>query len=112
MTPTDFNKRGKEKYDTNDYQGAIEDDTEAIKLDPNYAEADHNRGVARTAQGDKTGASEDYQKPQTRDTQPPRTTWAKRMPMVRAWSKMKPRRSFGIARPQTKDTQPHRPTLA
>ncbi len=61
MTPTDFNKRGNEKYDTNNYQGAIEDDTAAIKLDTNYAEADHNRGVARTAQGDKPGAGEDYQ---------------------------------------------------
>jgi TPR repeat protein len=62
MTPTDFNKMGKDKYDARDYQGAIENYAEAIKLDPNDADAYYNRAIARTAQGDMTGALEDHQK--------------------------------------------------
>ena len=41
-------------------QGAIDDYTLAIKINPNYAGAYYNRGNARYELGDKQGAIEDY----------------------------------------------------
>ena len=53
-----------------DYQGAIENYEEAIKLDPTYAETPDpsyaraylNRGLAKARQGDYQGAIQDYDK--------------------------------------------------
>jgi lipoprotein NlpI len=43
-----------------DYVTAIEEYTQAIRLDPNYAVAYHNRGFAYHAKGDNDGAITDY----------------------------------------------------
>ena len=45
-----------------DYAGAIEDYTQAIELDPKFAEAYFNRGNAKHSSGDYAGAIEDYTK--------------------------------------------------
>jgi tetratricopeptide (TPR) repeat protein len=39
-----------EKYYNADYEGAIADCTEAIRLEPDFAEAYYNRGLARLPQ--------------------------------------------------------------
>ena len=41
-------------------QGAIDDYTLAIKINPNYAKAYYNRGYVRKDLGDKQGAIDDY----------------------------------------------------
>ncbi|TFI53062.1 serine protease [Mastigocladus laminosus UU774] len=56
----DFLIKAKEKYDQKDYKGAIVDLTEAIRLNPNYANAYYNRGLVRGDLGDKQGAVADY----------------------------------------------------
>jgi len=45
-----------------DIQGAIEDCTEAIRLDPNYAEAYFKRGILKQYLGDEQGAKADFEK--------------------------------------------------
>jgi tetratricopeptide (TPR) repeat protein len=45
-----------------DKQGAIDDYSQAIKLDSNYFCAYNNRGVVREEMGDYRGATEDYNK--------------------------------------------------
>jgi tetratricopeptide (TPR) repeat protein len=42
------------------HDDAIEDYDQAIKLDPNFARAYRNRGLARTKKGDKKGADADF----------------------------------------------------
>ncbi len=44
--------RGIARSDAGDKQGAIADYTKAIKINPQYAEAYNNRGVARKDSGD------------------------------------------------------------
>ncbi|WP_082801150.1 tetratricopeptide repeat protein [Cylindrospermopsis raciborskii] len=44
------------------YRGAIDDYTQAIKLNPNDALAYYNRGIARSNLGDNQGAIADLQK--------------------------------------------------
>ena len=52
--------RGAQKADRQDYRGAIADYTQALRFDPDLAEAYYNRGVARAALEDRQGALEDY----------------------------------------------------
>jgi tetratricopeptide (TPR) repeat protein len=55
----DFFIRGEEKYIKGDLQGAIKDFSQAIVLNPNYAEAYDGRGKARYRLGDNKGAVAD-----------------------------------------------------
>src|SRR6516162_6240682 len=41
-------------------EGALQDYSEAIRLNPDYADAFYNRGAARRANGDLEGALHDY----------------------------------------------------
>ena len=45
-----------------DIQGAIEDYNKAIEINPKYAEAFYNRGIAKFTIGDKEGACSDWRK--------------------------------------------------
>jgi tetratricopeptide (TPR) repeat protein len=56
----DFLIQGEEKYEKEDYQGAIAAYTQAIVLNPNYAEAYNGRGNARYRLGDHKGAVADF----------------------------------------------------
>jgi tetratricopeptide (TPR) repeat protein len=56
----DFSKGGLEKYNKADYQGAIADYNEAIRLQPDLANAYKSRGNAKYRLGDKQGAIQDY----------------------------------------------------
>ncbi|MEH2404209.1 MAG: tetratricopeptide repeat protein [Nostoc sp.] len=56
----DFYIKANEKYRQKDYRGAITNYSEAIRLNPNYAEAYLNRGYTRSDLGDKQGAIADY----------------------------------------------------
>jgi tetratricopeptide (TPR) repeat protein len=58
--PDDFFIKGNEKASNQDFRGALTDFSEAIKLDPNYANAYNNRGNIRDELGDKQGAIADY----------------------------------------------------
>ncbi|MDH6098039.1 tetratricopeptide repeat protein [Anabaenopsis sp. FSS-46] len=52
--------RGVDRSDLGDNQGAIDDYTQAIHIDPNYANAYNNRGLARSNLGDYQSAIDDY----------------------------------------------------
>ncbi|MEH2195733.1 MAG: tetratricopeptide repeat protein [Nostoc sp.] len=60
MNAENFFNRGNDKREKKDYQGAIEDYSQTIKINPNYVDAYNYRGVARSALGDNKGAIEDY----------------------------------------------------
>jgi tetratricopeptide (TPR) repeat protein len=62
MTAESFFNRAMMKQSQGDYQGAIADHTQAIKLKPNDAVNYYNRGISRQALGDKQGAIADFQK--------------------------------------------------
>jgi tetratricopeptide (TPR) repeat protein len=67
QTQTPASARGLVKKGTllmsgNHVDAAIDSYNQAIKLDPNYAEAYVNRGLARRAKGDLAGSIEDYEK--------------------------------------------------
>ncbi|PSB01651.1 tetratricopeptide repeat protein [Merismopedia glauca] len=57
-----YDFRGLSRYYTQDYQGAIADFDEAIRLAPIYFKYYYNRGLARSKQGDKSGAIKDFDK--------------------------------------------------
>jgi tetratricopeptide (TPR) repeat protein/S1-C subfamily serine protease len=55
-----YNNRGNVRNELGDKQGAIDDYNQAIKINPNDAQAYYNRGVVRDDLGDKQGAIDDY----------------------------------------------------
>ena len=60
-----YNKRGNEKYDAEDYKGAISDYTKAIEIYPkgeDTGDAYHGRGYAKEMLKDFEGALSDYTK--------------------------------------------------
>jgi tetratricopeptide (TPR) repeat protein len=57
-----YNDRGNKRATAGDDRGAIADFTQAIQLDPKFAEAYKNRGDARVKLGDKQGALVDFNK--------------------------------------------------
>jgi tetratricopeptide (TPR) repeat protein len=57
-----YENRGIAKYNLEDYKGAIEDYTRAIKLNPNRAGTYYNRGIAKYNLEDYKGAIEDNDK--------------------------------------------------
>ncbi|MEG4801038.1 tetratricopeptide repeat protein [Microcoleus sp. ARI1-B5] len=56
----EFYNLGGQKYDKEDYRGAIEACDRAIGIDPNYADGYNDRGNARSILGDNQGAIGDY----------------------------------------------------
>ncbi|ARV60614.1 hypothetical protein BZZ01_20145 [Nostocales cyanobacterium HT-58-2] len=59
-TAEDFITQGYDKFEQEDYQGAIAAYTEAIRLNPNSYRAYTLRGLARLLEGDNQGAITDY----------------------------------------------------
>ncbi|MEB3148317.1 MAG: tetratricopeptide repeat protein, partial [Sphaerospermopsis sp.] len=53
--------RGVVKSDLGDKKGAIDDFTQAITINPQFAKAYHNRGYAKFDLGDKKGAIDDLE---------------------------------------------------
>ena len=72
-TAADYLARGNAHYGCKDYDGAIADYDQAIRLDPKYTTAYINRGLARKAKGDLDGAIADSSRPSgsTPSTPPP-----------------------------------------
>ena len=58
----DYNNRGLTRFFLGDYQGAIDDYTQAVKLSPNFAIAYTRRGSIYLMQEKKQEAIDDYQK--------------------------------------------------
>ena len=50
------------KYALGDNQGALDDYSKGIEINPQYAVAFYNRGNAKYALGDKEGACSDWRK--------------------------------------------------
>jgi tetratricopeptide (TPR) repeat protein len=60
LTAIDYNNRGFVKIESGDYQGAIADFNQAIKLQPDYATAYNNRGLLKMGAEDNQGAITDF----------------------------------------------------
>lgn len=63
MSAVDLYNRGVDKLDAGDYEGAIADFNEAIRLAPQDAESYYNRGYARHILGAYQQAIADYTEP-------------------------------------------------
>jgi tetratricopeptide (TPR) repeat protein len=61
-TAGEYVNRGNENYRKGDYTSAITDYSEAIRINPNYADAYYWRGAAKSFLSDKQGAIADYSK--------------------------------------------------
>ena len=59
---TQYSNQGIEKYEAGNYQGAIDDWSKAIEINPQNAIAYNNRGSAKDDLGDHQGAITDYTK--------------------------------------------------
>jgi serine protease Do len=59
LTADDWFLSAGEKYKKSDFRGAIADFDQALRIQPDYAAAYYNRGIARSALGDKQGAIAD-----------------------------------------------------
>jgi tetratricopeptide (TPR) repeat protein len=59
-TPYAFYSRGVALHDERDYDGAIADYTESLRLKPDFAHAFYNRGLAHQTKGDYDRAITDY----------------------------------------------------
>jgi tetratricopeptide (TPR) repeat protein len=59
MSAQDFYRRGVDRAQTGDNQGAIEDFSRALQLASNYGGAYHDRGIVRARVGDLPGAIDD-----------------------------------------------------
>ena len=57
-----YYKRGNDKYDAEDYKGAIKDYTKAIKINPQYSDALNNRGNVKLDLNLYKAAIKDYTK--------------------------------------------------
>jgi len=62
QTAEDYFKSGNDKFELKDYRGAINDHTQAIKLNSNVAGPYFNRGIAKYAIKDYNGAITDFNK--------------------------------------------------
>jgi tetratricopeptide (TPR) repeat protein len=60
--PAFYNNRGSDFLQRKDYDKAISDCNEAIRLDPNFARAYFNRGLAFREQGNYKRAQADFNK--------------------------------------------------
>ena len=56
-----YNFRGVARQERGDFEGALADYSEAIRLQPQYATAYYHRGVLKELQGNYTAAIADYQ---------------------------------------------------
>ena len=59
---TQYFDQGSEKHGAGNYQGAIDDYTKAIEINPQYVDAYANRGIYREAVNDLKGACVDWRK--------------------------------------------------
>lgn len=57
---SEFFKQGLEKFDRGDYRPAIEDFNQALRNNPDFADAYYYRGMSRYKKGDALGAINDY----------------------------------------------------
>ncbi|MBD2569993.1 caspase, EACC1-associated type [Anabaena lutea] len=63
MSAKDFHERAMDKYDKNDYKGAIEDFNQVLQIDPNNYTVDYyRRGYAHSKLKDYTKAIDDFDK--------------------------------------------------
>ena len=60
ISAEEYFDRGYAKTELEDYEGAIDDYTKAIEIDPNYYNAYIRRGTLKWQLGDYTGAEEDF----------------------------------------------------
>jgi len=60
LTAEEWFNLGVDKFNVEDYQGAIADYNQAITIKPDYADAYNRRGLAKSGLGDKQGAITDY----------------------------------------------------
>lgn len=66
LTATDLNNRGVDKIEKSNYNSAIQDFNQALKLDPKAGESYLNRGLAYSSLGNKQQAIADFRQAITR----------------------------------------------